>query len=175
MEYETTLVNTVAIIGAGAWGTAVAKSIAEARPQVTVRIWAHEKSVVSSINRRGENKFLPGIKLPRNVTAYAVLPEALEGAEAVLIASPSRFLYETALRMARHVTPRMHIGFLTKGFCKVQGKILTISQAIERAIPQLQDRVVAVSGPSHAEEVSRGFHTCLNVASRSAVSRAIIC
>ncbi len=174
MESETTRVNTVAIIGAGAWGTAVAKSIAESRPQVAVRIWAHEKSVVSSINGRSENEFLPGIKLPPNVTAYGVLSEALEGAEVALIASPSRFLYEIAQRMARHVTPRMHVGFLTKGFCKVQSEILTISQAIERAIPQLQDRVVAVSGPSHAEEVSRGFHTCLNVGSRSAVSRAII-
>ncbi|OHD70659.1 MAG: hypothetical protein A2W19_01270 [Spirochaetes bacterium RBG_16_49_21] len=167
-------IKTVAIIGAGAWGTAVAKSIAESRPQVAVKIWAHERSVVSSINAARENEFLPGIKLPPNITAYAGLREALEGAHVVLLAPPSRFIFDIAQKMARYVTAEMYVGFLTKGFCKLQNRVLTISQAIEKAVPRLEGKVVAISGPSHAEEVSRGFHTCLNVGSRSAGSRAVI-
>ena len=68
----------------------------------------------------------------------------------------------------------MAVGFLTKGFCKIQNEVLTISQAIERAIPALAGKVVAISGPSHAEEVSRRYHTCLNVGGQCAETRTVM-
>jgi glycerol-3-phosphate dehydrogenase len=168
-------IKKVAIIGAGSWGSAVAKNIAESKPYLTVIIWAYEKSVASSINSVNENsEFLPGIKLPANVTATNSLKEAVQDSDVVILATPSKVAYETSLRMAPFISADMHIGFLTKGFCKIQNAVLTISQAMEKAIPLLEGKAVAVSGPSHAEEVSQRFHTCLNVGSKSSESRAVI-
>ena len=167
------LIKTVAVIGAGSWGTAVAKDIAESKPHVTVRMWAFEKSVVSSINETGVNAdFLPDIKLPPNITATGSMKEAVEGAQAVILAPPSKVLYDIARRLAPYIDAGMAVGFLTKGFCTIQDEVLTISQTIERAIPALAGRVVAISGPSHAEEVSRRYHTCLNVGGRCAETRS---
>ena len=168
-------IKKVAIIGAGAWGSAVAKNIAESKPYLTVVIWAYEKSVASSINSANENsEFLPGIKLPANITATNVLEKAVQGADVVLLATPSKVAYETSQKMAPLISADMHVGFLTKGFCKIQNEVMTISQAMERAIPLLEGKIVAVSGPSHAEEVSQRFHTCLNAGSKSSESRAVI-
>jgi glycerol-3-phosphate dehydrogenase len=167
-------IKKVAIIGAGSWGSAVAKNIAESKPYLTVVVWAYEKSVASSINTVNENReFLPGIKLPSNVMATNSLKEAVQGADVVILATPSKVAYETTQRMAAFISDDTHVGFLTKGFCKIQNEVLTISQAMERAIPTLAGRVTAVSGPSHAEEVSQCFHTCLNVGSKSPESRAV--
>jgi glycerol-3-phosphate dehydrogenase len=168
-------IKTVAIIGAGSWGSAVAKNIAESKPYVTVIIWAYEKSVASSINSINENsEFLPGIKLPANITATNSLKEAVEGADVVILATPSKAAFDTSQKMAAFITSDMHIGFLTKGFCKIKNEVMTISQAMEKAIPQLAGKIVAISGPSHAEEVSQRYHTCLNVGSHSVESRAVI-
>ncbi|MBN2160071.1 MAG: NAD(P)-binding domain-containing protein [Spirochaetes bacterium] len=168
-------IKSVAIIGAGSWGTAVARDIAESKPHMTVTLWAHERSVVSSINSRHENsEFLPGVKLPLNVRAVHELKNAVEGADVVILATPSKVAYEVSQKMARFITGDMHVGFLTKGFCRVQNEVLTISQAMERAIPSVRGRIVAISGPSHAEEVSQFFHTCLNAGSLSAESRGVI-
>jgi len=168
-------IKKVAIIGAGAWGSAVAKNIAESKPYVTVIIWAYERSVASSINSINENsEFLPGIKLPANIIATTSLKEALQGAYVVILATPSKVAYETSQKMSAFITADKHVGFLTKGFCKIQNEVLTISQAMEKAVPVLEGKIVAISGPSHAEEVSQRFHTCLNVGSTSSESRAVI-
>ena len=169
------LIKTVAVVGAGSWGTALARNIAESKPHVSIRIWAFEKSVTASINTINENtEYLKGVRLPPGIRATSVLREAVEGADAVLIATPSKVLFDISQKTGRFVTGGMHIGFLTKGFCTFQDEVLTISQTIERAMPHVAGRVVAISGPSHAEEVSERFHTCLNVASRSAESRRAI-
>ena len=62
--------KTVSIVGAGAWGTSIAMVIAETNPEIIVKMWAFEKSVVSSINNKNENsEYLPGIHLPKNIYA----------------------------------------------------------------------------------------------------------
>ncbi len=167
-------IKTVALIGAGSWGTAIAKSIAESKPSISVRVWANEKSVVNSINSIHENEFLPGIKLPPAINAYSSFKEAIEGAEVVILATPSKFIYQTAEKLARYISEDVYLGFLTKGFCKVEDEVLTVSQALERVLPQQRERIVAISGPSHAEEVSQRFHTCLTVGSKSPETRSLI-
>lgn len=168
-------IKTVAVIGAGSWGTALARNIAESKPHISIRFWAFEKSVAASINTINENtEYLKGVKLPPSIRAFTGLREAVEGADVVLIATPSKALYDITQKMGKFITDGMHVGFLTKGFCKIQDEVLTISQTIERAVPRLAGRVVAISGPSHAEEVAERFHTCLNVGSRSAESRRVI-
>jgi glycerol-3-phosphate dehydrogenase len=168
-------INTIAIVGAGSWGTAVAKNIAESKTHLAVRMWAYEKQVVSSINSNHENvEFLPGIKLPHNITATGDIREAVEGADVVILATPSKAAYDISRKMSPFMADDAYVGFLTKGFCKIDGQVCTISQAMERAAPKFQGRIVAISGPSHAEEVCRRFHTCLNAGSQSAEAREIM-
>lgn len=168
-------IKRIAMIGAGSWGTAVAKDIAESKPHLTVIFWAYEKTVAHSINTHHENtEFLPGIKLPANIIATNVLKEAVEGSDVIILATPSKVAFDTSQKMERYIRDDMYVGFLTKGFCKIQGTVCTISQAMEQAIPRMTGKIVAISGPSHAEEVSRRFHTCLNVGSLSAGARGVI-
>ncbi len=168
-------VRTVSIIGAGSWGTSIAVVIAENRKDVTVRIWAHEKSVVSSINSRHENdEFLPGISLPVNIVAYNNLKDCVQGSDAVILATPSKVLYDISVKTGKYISRDAHIGYLSKGFCRIHNEVFTISQTISQTMPYFKDKVVAISGPSHAEEVSARFHTCLNVAGQDESSRAVI-
>ena len=167
-------IKSVSIIGAGSWGTAIAMVLAETHPAIYLKIWAYEKSVVSSINTSHENReYLPDVPLPLHITATNSLKEAVQNSEMVIIAVPSKVVPDISQKMARYISANTCVGFLTKGFCKVQDEILTISQTIERYIPQLQGKTVAISGPSHAEEVSKYFHTCLNVASHSVANRKL--
>lgn len=168
-------IKRVSIIGAGSWGTAVAKSIAESKPHLAVVMWAYERPVAASINSSHENaEFLPGTQLPASITATNDLEEAVKGTDVVILATPSKAAYDVCRKMAKHVTGEMYVGFLTKGFCKIDGQVLTISQAMERAMPRTAGRIVAISGPSHAEEVCRRFHTCLNAGSESEEARTVI-
>ncbi|MCL2025392.1 MAG: NAD(P)-binding domain-containing protein [Leptospirales bacterium] len=169
-------IKTVSIIGAGSWGTAIGNLIANAHESISVKMWAYEKSVAYSINNYHENsEFLPGIPLSRKITATNSLKEACSNADILIIATPSKVIPDIVQKMSRYVTEKTCLGTLTKGFCKVQDKVLTISQTIEWYIPKLRGRVVAISGPSHAEEVSKNFHTCLNVACRYVPNRKLFC
>ncbi len=168
-------IKKIAIIGAGSWGTAVAKNIAESKSHLIVVMWAYEKAVAVSINDQHENiEFLPGIQLPPNIIATNTLKEAVDGSDVVILSTPSKAAYDLSQKMAPYIAGDMHVGFLTKGFCKIQGQVLTISQTMERAIPQMAGKIVAISGPSHAEEVSQRYHTCLNVGSASEESRSVM-
>ena len=141
-------IRKVAIIGAGSWGTAVAKNIAESKPHVYRHIWAYEKSVVSAINSFSENaEFLPGIKLPPNITATNSLKEAVEEPWRSFSRRLQKSVYDLSQKLAGLITGDMDVAFLTKGFCKIQNEVLTISQTIERAIPYMAGKVVAISGP----------------------------
>lgn len=168
-------IHRIAIIGAGSWGTAVAKSIAESKPHLEIALWAYERSVAASINEVRENReYLPGITLPPNIHAVTSLSAAITGSSVIIFATPSKALYDIALKSGEYLEDNAYVAFLTKGFCRIAGKIYTISQAIEQAVPKLKGRVIAVSGPSHAEEVSKRFHTCLFVGGTHAESRAVI-
>ncbi len=162
----------VAIIGAGSWGTSVARVIAENNPDFRVAMWAYEKSVVKSINEFHENTdFLPGVPLLENITATGNLRDALEGVSAVVFATPSKVILDIAQRAKKHIPENIPIAYLTKGFCKIHDEIFTISSALSRVMPQHAEKLVAISGPSHAEEVSKKFHTCLMIAGKSADAR----
>ncbi len=165
--------KVVSIVGAGSWGTTIAKVIAEKYPAKRINLWALEKYVVQSVNRRIENReFLPGIELPKNIHASNSIRETLGKTDAVILAVPSKAVFEITARISRHLVPGTPFAYLTKGFCRMEDEILTISQSIIRVIPELEGKVAAVSGPSHAEEVSRGYHSCLNVGSLSPEDRS---
>ncbi|HAW84819.1 MAG TPA: glycerol-3-phosphate dehydrogenase, partial [Spirochaetaceae bacterium] len=90
--------RSVAVIGAGAWGTAVAKACAENGHQVS--LWALEAAVVESVNRDHENKtWLPGVKLPDNLSATADPVEAALAKDVIILAVPSLYLLPTLKRI----------------------------------------------------------------------------
>lgn len=169
-------IKQISIIGAGSWGTAIAKVIAENRPNVLVKMWAYEKSTVHSINTKNINTdFLPGVKLPLNIKATSHLREALTNTDGLIIATPSKVVPDTVQKIGRIVSDNIPIAYLSKGFCRFNNDILTISQTIGEILPAYKKRVVGIYGPSHAEEVIKYFHTCLAVASASEPDRKFFC
>lgn len=169
-------IKIVSIIGSGSWGTTIGLVIAENFPNITVKMWAYEKSVVASINNLHENvEFLQGVFLPENMVATNSIKEACKRADVVIMATPSKIVPSIAQKIDHYVSERVYLGFLTKGFCKIQNQVLTISQTLDKFLPKLKGKSVAISGPSHAEELSHRYHTCLNVGSKNAAARKIFC
>jgi glycerol-3-phosphate dehydrogenase (NAD(P)+) len=160
-----------AVIGAGAWGTAVAKVIAEKGKDVV--IWSFEKDTCDDINKRHENsRFLPGVKLPENLRASSDLVETASGREFLILAVPSLFLLNTAKQILEASSIRegaTAIAVLTKGFLSTDKGPRLILETLEDYLPGFyRQSLVYIAGPSHAEEVSRGKITGLIAASENA-------
>ncbi|HAP43327.1 MAG: glycerol-3-phosphate dehydrogenase [Spirochaetes bacterium GWD1_61_31] len=160
--------RSVAVIGAGAWGTAVAKACAENGHQVS--LWALEAAVVESVNRDHENKtWLPGVKLPDNLSATADPVEAALAKDVIILAVPSLYLLPTLKRIL--AVPNVMegsslIAVVTKGFIETSRGTRLIIETLEDYLPGFyRGNLVYISGPSHAEEVSRGLMTGLVAAS----------
>ena len=158
-----------AVIGAGAWGTALAQLLCANGHGV--RIWAHEPEVVGTINARHENPmFLPGFTLPATVVATHVHKEALAGAAMVIFAVPSQHLREIAAAGARFLEPGAVVAVASKGI--ERGTLALMSDVIEHELPGHD--VVAISGPSFAAEVAAGQPTAIVAASRSPASAHVV-
>ncbi|MBU0928474.1 MAG: NAD(P)-dependent glycerol-3-phosphate dehydrogenase [Spirochaetes bacterium] len=158
----------VGVLGAGAWGTAVAKALAENGHDVTM--WAREPEIVASINERHENSaFLPGVALPHNLRASGEPLDAANGMEAIFLGVPSPFLLAAVKRVLTSpdiMEGRPLITVLTKGFIETDRGPRLIVETLEDYLPGFyRGNLVYVSGPSHAEEVSRGLVTGLAAAS----------
>jgi glycerol-3-phosphate dehydrogenase (NAD(P)+) len=161
----------IGMIGAGAWGTAVAKVLAENGHDV--EIWAFEKSVADSINTRHvNNTYLLGVELPPVLRATDNLNQAVSGKEFIFLAVPSIFFIPTLRQIAKNpavLDGSLSIGILTKGFIPGRRLPYLPVEAAENLLPiPYRDKLVYISGPSHAEEVSRGKITGLISASKNA-------
>jgi glycerol-3-phosphate dehydrogenase (NAD(P)+) len=154
----------VAILGAGAWGTAVAKAIADKGTEVVV--WAHDEDVALDINERHANsRYLPTAILPASVTATTNVIEAAADRDFILLATPSLFILKTVkdiLAIPSIQEGKPLIGVLTKGFLPGPDRPIPIVETIENFLPGFyKGNVVYISGPSHAEEVVLGKITGL--------------
>lgn len=162
--------KTIGIIGAGAWGTAMAASLAAAGH--AVMLWAYEAEVVADINTNHRNsRFLPGVDLPANLGASTSLPEAADRKDFLIIATPSLFtlpIVRQLVTIPSIMEGHAVIGVLTKGFIATPRGNKLILQAIEDYLPGIyKDHLVYISGPSHAEEVIQGKLTALVAASKT--------
>lgn len=155
----------ISIIGAGAWGSALAIVLARSRSPHRIALWAREDDVCAAL--RDENKnpvFLPGFIIPRETEVTGEFSEALSEADFVVIAVPSAHIRETCMAMLPFLTPRMAFASAAKGLEK--NSLLRMTEVIEQALaPKLRARVAALSGPSFASEVARGDPTAIVVAS----------
>lgn len=140
----------IAIIGDGGWGTAMAVLLAASGKKPV--IWGHDAAYLEEMRRTRENsRFLPGPAIPEAVAFEADPGRALEGAGMVVTAVPSKFLRPVLERIAPYFDPELIVVSLTKG---LDADNLERPSQVVRA--RLRARhVVALSGPSHAEEVAR--------------------
>ncbi len=160
----------IGIIGAGAWGTAIGKVIAEKGNAVDV--WCFEPDVAAEINSSHSNeRFLPGVRLPELLHASTDMTAVAEDREYLFIALPSLYLlssFKQILSCANIREGRSIISILTKGFIETPSGIRLITEALEDYLPGMyRGKLVYISGPSHAIEVSQGKITGLISASRS--------
>ena len=150
----------IAVIGSGSWGSAISVLLAEKGNDVYLWSWIQEET--DRLNRDRENKeFLPGIPFPDNITCTHDMKECIENAEVIVTAAPSPATRTTAKQMAPFVKKGQIIVNISKG---LEGE-LRLSEVYKSEIPQAD--VAVLSGPSHAEEVSRRIPTTVVIASKS--------
>ncbi|MCC1494026.1 NAD(P)-dependent glycerol-3-phosphate dehydrogenase [Cognatishimia sp. F0-27] len=150
---------SVAVIGAGSWGTAVAATFALAG--VDTRLWGRDKDVCDGINRDGMNaRYLPDVPLPKGLRAFDDMAAALSGVDAVAIVVPSRSIRAVARQVAQHAPAGADIAVLAKGIETETGLLMT-----QVAEEELEGHVVGcISGPTFASETALGYPTAATVA-----------
>jgi glycerol-3-phosphate dehydrogenase (NAD(P)+) len=151
----------LAIVGGGAWGTALAMVARRAGSEAIV--WARDPAIVAAIRERRENPvYLPGIALDPAIAATADLGPAIADAEAALLAVPAQFLRDVLTALAAHLPPAMPLLLCAKGI-----EIVTLKTMSELAGELCPANPLAVlSGPSFAAEVARDLPTAVVIASR---------
>lgn len=153
-----------AVIGAGGWGTALAVLLAG--KGCRVGFWMRSQDVYKNIILKRTNEdYLPGVKLQESIRPTLDLEEALRGKKLVLFAVPSQGLRTVAAAAAPYLSPHAVIVNAAKGL-EDPGR-LRLSQVLEEELPQsLLGQIAIISGPNHAEEVSRGLPSATVVASK---------
>ena len=152
-----------AVVGAGAWGTALADLLA--RCGKDVRLWAREPEVVDGVNQSRENAlFLKGHRLNESLRAFADVGEAVEGADLIVLVTPSNVLRHVTKQAKPAVGSKAVIVVASKGI--EAGTLCLMTDVAEQELAT--DRLVALSGPSFATEVASGQPTAVVVASHNA-------
>lgn len=152
----------IAVLGAGSWGTTLAMLLAKKGHEVS--LWEYLKEQAERLNRERENRqFLPGVSIPEEIFISSNLKEIVEEKEIVLVVVPSQVLREVMEKLSKiRISKKVVLVNATKGL--EMGTNLRMSQIIKSHFPK--NRIVVLSGPSHAEEVSREIPTTI-VASAS--------
>jgi glycerol-3-phosphate dehydrogenase (NAD(P)+) len=155
----------VAVIGAGSWGTTFGKILADGGAQVTM--WARRPELAQEIAEGKRNsQYLPGINLPRGMTATHHLSEALEGAEQVYLSIPSQAVRQNLKALRPLVAPTsVPLVSLMKGVERRSG--LRMSQVIEQELECDPGRIAVASGPNLALEIAREQPTAAVISSTS--------
>ena len=157
----------ISVIGAGAWGTAIAIVLGR-KGTHKVRLWALEKEVVDSIiDHRANDLFLPGATLPEKVLPTNSLADALDNVDIVVSVTPSHHTRRVYQQMAPHLKSNMLFVSATKGV--ENDSLLRMTEVIAAVLGKMgiaHPRVSALSGPSFAKEVARGDPTAITVASK---------
>lgn len=155
----------IAVIGAGAWGTALASHLAGAGHRV--RLWAYEREVARAVNQEHQNPvYLPGADLPQGLFGTSDLAEALEAAELLVLVMPSHVFRQVLSQAMDAIPAEAILVSCSKGIEADTG--FSMCEVAEDALPkQFHRRLCCLSGPSFAKEVAAGVPTAVTVASRS--------
>ncbi|MFZ5452390.1 MAG: NAD(P)H-dependent glycerol-3-phosphate dehydrogenase [Thermodesulfobacteriota bacterium] len=155
-------VQTVAVIGAGAWGTALAQLLAE--KGLPVRLWVREPEVCAALSReRLNHTFLPGVRLSSRIIFTQEFAMALQGVRLVLVAVPSHVFREMLRELRPHLPPEAVVLSATKGM-EIES-LLTMEGVVREELGAAFPYAV-LSGPSFAREVAHKIPTAVTIASR---------
>ena len=144
---------SIGVIGSGTWGTALAVLLHGNGHQVV--IWSAIPEEIKELKETHAHRNLPEVKIPVAIGFTDDLKEAMEDKDLLVLAVPSVFVRDTARRMKAYIRPGQVIANVAKGI--EEHTLMTLSQIIEQELPEAE--VTVLSGPSHAEEVSRGLPT----------------
>jgi len=155
----------VTVLGAGAWGTALAKVLAD--KQNPTFLWSHRTELAIMINERRINeRYLPSAPLPPTLRATGDLEEALRGAELVVVVVPSHALRSVVTEAKRYIPERALICSATKGI--ENDSLMLMSEVLVDELGRASEhRMTYLSGPSFAKEVAAGQPTAVVVAGTS--------
>ena len=162
----------VAVVGAGAWGTAIA--LHAARTGHLVTLWAREPEVLASVQSTRINEaFLPGFPLPESLSVTLDGRQAVAGAELVVLVPPSRFLRDVARSLVGALEPGAVVAVASKGI--EESTLELMSTVIAETLPELgPERLAFLSGPTFAKEVAIGKPCDVVVASKNMVASEAI-
>ena len=153
----------IAVLGAGAWGTALALAALAAGRKTS--LWVREDDVLEAIQGGGENRFLPGIGLPGDLHATGDLAEAAK-ADALLLVVPAQVLHTFAQSLAPHLAKGTPLVICAKGIEKGTGKL--VNEVLCEAVPDCVPAIL--SGPSFARDVARGLPTAVTIAAKDDIA-----
>ena len=145
----------ISVIGAGTWGMALVRMLAN--DGHTVKVWSALPEEIEQLKKTRRQRNLPDIEIPDEIEFSSDLNEVCRDAGMFLLAVPSVFVRSTAKRLSPYVTPGQIIVDVAKGI--EAETLLTMSEVIRSEIPQA--RIVALSGPTHAEEVAADLPTTI--------------
>ncbi len=151
--------KNVAIIGSGSWGVALATHLA--RNGNNVRLWSFNKDERDLINNEKKCKFLPDIKIEKNIICSTNFEKVIDGADFIMHVTPSKYTRETFKQYKQYVGNKPVI-ICSKGFEK--DTLKTLDEVLQDEMPNV--RVGVLTGPSHAEEVAISIPTVMVVASK---------
>ena len=167
MSEKTTSYRNIAVIGSGAWGTALGAVAAQAGRMVT--LWARESDVVQSINSKHENvRFLAGIALPSVLVATSDMRIAAQ-ADALLIGAPAQHLRSTLTMLKPYLPPKKPLVLCAKGIERDTHKLMT--EVLVECVPDCEPAIL--SGPSFAKDVARNLPTAVTIAAKLGIARAL--
>ncbi len=155
--------RTIAVLGAGSWGTALAMQLARNGNQCL--LWARSPEQVDDMQARGENqRFLPGLAFPVGLQVVSDLSEAIAASDYVLIATPSHAFGSLLESIAPQMRHQPGVAWACKGFEPGTGRLL---HEVAAGLLGPEKGLAAVTGPSFAKEVARNLPTAVTVASNS--------
>ena len=147
----------ICVLGAGTWGIALSALLSKNGHAVTV--WSAIENEIAELSERGVHKNLPGVILPKEINYTVDIASAISGCEMLLFAVPSEFIRQTARRAAPYLTDGIIIVNASKGI--ERGTLFTLTEVIadeaRKENPDIAFDIVALSGPTHAEDVAHGL------------------
>ncbi len=169
--YESRTERKVAVVGGGGWGTALAvllgKEVLQGRKHLRVRLWVREEDLAQRMAQdRVNDQYLPNARVPAPVEISPSIEDVVSDAELVITAVPSQYLRSVAREMAPYLLRRASVCNVSKGI--ELGTFKRMSEVLHEAAGIPRKNIAALSGPSHAEEVSVDKATAVVVASGSA-------
>jgi glycerol-3-phosphate dehydrogenase (NAD(P)+) len=160
-------IQRIAVLGGGAWGTALALTCA--RVGRGVMLWEHDPSNAESLEQKRESRFLPGVRLEKSITVTRDLAAAAHN-EAILLVVPAQVVRSVLTRLAPSLPERTPVIVCAKGIEHNTHKFM--SEIVDECAPKAVPAVL--SGPSFAADVARGLPTAVTLAARDAATAAAL-